>query len=162
MNIENLLEQQKELDISIAKNLQIEDDFNSVELVDQRIFALKVELSEFANETGWFKYWKKSHIINQAATLEELADVLHFVLSVGNSRKYTFIKEIDPVQWDLVPIGRLFIYIMENAFDSSGKWKNAIEQLFCIGIKLGYSEAEIVQAYNDKNQENYARQSRGY
>jgi dimeric dUTPase (all-alpha-NTP-PPase superfamily) len=162
MNIENLLETQKELDIAIAKNLGIEDDFNSVGMVDDRIFALKVELGELANEVSFFKYWKKSHIINQAATLEELADVLHFVLSVGNSRKYTFIKEIDPIQWDLVPIGRLFIYIMENAFDSSGKWKNAIEQLFCIGMKLGYSEAEIVQAYNDKNQENYARQSRGY
>jgi dimeric dUTPase (all-alpha-NTP-PPase superfamily) len=162
MNITNLLETQKELDIAIAKNLGIEDDFNSVGMVDDRIFALKVELGELANEVAFFKYWKQSHIINQAATIEELADVLHFVLSVGNSRKYTFIKEIDPIQWDLVPIGRLFIYIMENAFDSSGKWKNAIEQLFCIGIKLGYSEAEIVQAYNDKNQENYARQSRGY
>jgi dimeric dUTPase (all-alpha-NTP-PPase superfamily) len=162
MNITNLLETQKSLDIAIAKNLGIEDNFNSVGMVDDRIFALKVELGELSNETGWFKYWKKSHIINQAATLEELADVLHFVLSVGNSRKYTFINEIDPIQWDLVPIGRLFIYIMENAFDSSGKWKNAIEQLFCIGMKLGYSEAEIVQAYQDKNAENYARQSRGY
>jgi dimeric dUTPase (all-alpha-NTP-PPase superfamily) len=162
MIITELLETQKELDIAIAQKLGMEDDFNSVGMVDDRIFALKVELGELANEVAFFKYWKQSHIINQSATLEELADVLHFVLSVGNSRKYTFIKEINPVQWDLVPIGRLFIYIMENGFDSSGKWKNAIEQLFCIGMKLGYTEDEIVQAYRDKNAENYARQQRGY
>jgi dimeric dUTPase (all-alpha-NTP-PPase superfamily) len=162
MNIQPLLEMQKELDIEIAKKLEIEDDFNSVGMVDDRIFALKVELGELANETGWFKYWKQSHIINPSATIEELADVLHFALSVGNSRQYTFIKEINPVQWDLVPIGRLFIYIMENGFDSSGKWKNALEQLFCIGMKLGYSESEIVQAYEDKRHENFARQNRGY
>jgi dimeric dUTPase (all-alpha-NTP-PPase superfamily) len=160
--ITELLEMQKELDIAIAQNLGMEDEFNSVEIVDQRIFALKVELGEFSNETGWFKYWKRSHIINPAATLEEWADVLHFLLSVGNSRKYTFIKEIHPSKWDLVPVGRLFIYLMSNEYDSSGKWLNAMEQLFCIGLKLGYSEEEMLQSYKEKREENFARQNRGY
>jgi dimeric dUTPase (all-alpha-NTP-PPase superfamily) len=162
MIITELLEMQKELDIAIAQNLGMEDDFNSVEIVDQRVFALKVELGEFANETGWFKYWKQSHIINQEAALEEWADVLHFLLSIGNSRKYTFIKEIHPEKWELVPVGRLFIYLMSNEYDSSGKWLNAMEQLCCIGLKLGYTEEEMLQAYKEKREENFSRQNRGY
>jgi dimeric dUTPase (all-alpha-NTP-PPase superfamily) len=162
MNIENLLQMQKELDIAIAKNLGMEDDFNSVEIVDQRVFALKVELGEFANETGFFKYWKQSHTMNRAATIEELADVMHFLLSVGNSRKYNFIKEISLKEWNKVPMGRLFFYIMENNFNSSGYWKNAFEHLICIGLKLGFTEEEMLQAYQDKNAKNYARQAAGY
>jgi dimeric dUTPase (all-alpha-NTP-PPase superfamily) len=162
MNIENLLQMQKELDIAIAKNLNMEDEFNSVEIVDQRVFALKVELGEFANETGFFKYWKQSHTMNRAATIEELADVMHFLLSVGNSRKYNFIKEISPKEWNKVPMGRLFFYIMENNLNSSGYWKNAFEHLICIGLKLGFTEEEMLQAYQDKNAKNYARQAAGY
>ncbi|MEH7251913.1 dUTP diphosphatase [Neobacillus niacini] len=162
MIITELFDMQKELDIAIAKNLGMEDEFNSVEIVDQRVFALKVELAEWANEVSFFKYWKKSHIINQAATLEEQADYIHFLLSIGNSRKYTFIKEIHPERWEKVPVGRLFIYLIENSYDSSGKWLNAFEQAICIGLKLGYTEEEMIQAYRSKNKENYDRIKRGY
>jgi dimeric dUTPase (all-alpha-NTP-PPase superfamily) len=162
MNIEELLQMQLELDIAIGKNLGMEEEFNSVEIVDQRVFALKVELGEFSNEVGWFKYWKQSHVMDRAKTIEEFADVMHFLLSVGNSRKYNFIKEITPYPWMKVPLGRLFCYMMENTYDSSGKWKNAFEHLICIGLKLGYTEEEMVQSYKNKNAENYARQQRGY
>lgn len=157
MILEELYKLQEDLDRAIAKNLGMEDEFNSVEIVDKRIFALKVELGELANEVGFFKYWKQSHIMDHAKTIEEHADVTHFLLSVGNSRKYNFIKEIHPEKWMKVPIGHLFIYLMENNYDSSGKWKNAFEQLVCIGLKLGFTEAAIVQSYRDKNKVNYQR-----
>ena len=162
MNLENLYKLQETLDIAIAKNLNMEDTFNSVETVDKRVFALKVELSEFANEVGWFKYWKQSHVMNREKSLEELADNMHFFLSVGNSRKYNFIKEIHPEPWHKVPVDRLFIYIMESKIDSSGTWKNAFENLIAIGLKLGFTEEEMMQAYISKNIENHARQQRNY
>jgi len=162
MNIEELLQLQQELDIAIAKNLNMEDEFNSVEIVDQRVFALKVELGEWANVVGWFKYWKQSHVVDREESLEEQADFLHFLLSIGNSRKYTFIKEIHPERWEKVPVGRLFIYLMENNYDSSGKWLNAFEQLICIGLKLGYTEEEMIQAYKRKRDINFARIEGGY
>jgi dimeric dUTPase (all-alpha-NTP-PPase superfamily) len=31
-----------------------------------------------------------------------------------------------------------------------------------IGLKLGYTTEEMLQAYKDKNAENHARQKRGY
>jgi dimeric dUTPase (all-alpha-NTP-PPase superfamily) len=51
---------------------------------------------------------------------------------------------------------------MNNEYDSSGKWLNAFEQAICIGLKLGFTEEEMVQAYKDKNAENYRRQQNGY
>lgn len=162
MKLAELFKMQIELDIVIVKNLNIEEEFNSVEYVDKRVFAFKVELSEFSNEVGWFKYWKQSHRIDMVKTLEEHSDVMHFLLSVGNSMRYNFIEEIHPERWDKVPLDRLFIYLMENNFDSSGKWLNAFEHLICIGLKLGFTEDEMLQSYKEKNDENYARQKRGY
>lgn len=162
MNLEELYTLQQDLDIAIAKNLNMEDIFNSVETVDKRVFALKVELSEFANEVGWFKYWKQSHVMDKKKTIEELSDAMHFLLSVGNSRKYNFIKEIHPEPWHKVPVDRLFCYMMESKYDSWRTWKNAFENLIAIGLKLGFTEEEMIQAYKDKNKENHARQSRGY
>lgn len=162
MNIEPLFKLQLELDEYVAKNLGIVDEFNWVEYVDKRIFALKVEIAELANCVSWFKYWKQSHVIDHAAAIEELADVMHFFLSVGHSRKYTFIRELDPLAWKKVPMEQLFQYLMNNNFDSSGKWKNGFEQLICIGHKLGYSLEEMEQAYKNKREINFKRQEEKY
>jgi dimeric dUTPase (all-alpha-NTP-PPase superfamily) len=162
MNLAELYELQFKLDEVVAKKLNILEEFNNVEYTDKRVFALKVELAEFANEVAWFKYWKQSHVMDVEKTLEELADVMHFLLSVGNSRRYNFIKFINPKQWEKVPLNRLFIYLMENNYDSSGKWLNAFEHLICIGYKLGFTEEEMIQAYKDKNLKNHVRQASGY
>lgn len=162
MSIEELCKLQKDLDDAITKNLGMEDEFNSVEVVDKRVFALKVELGELANEVGFFKYWKQSHVMDREKILEEHADVQHFLLSVGNSRKYDFIKEIHPERWMKVPLEYLFIYLMESNYDSSGKWMNAFEQLICIGLKLGFTEADMIQSYRAKNKINYQRIAEKY
>jgi dimeric dUTPase (all-alpha-NTP-PPase superfamily) len=162
MKLEELYKLQEDLDIAITKNLGMEENFNSVEIVDKRVFALKVELGELANEVGFFKYWKQSHVMDRAKTIEELSDVQHFLLSVGNSRKYNFIKEINPERWDKFSVGHLFICLMENNYDSSGNWLNAFEQLVCIGLKLGFTEDDILQSYRDKNKINYQRIAEKY
>ncbi|WP_394139575.1 dUTP diphosphatase [Cytobacillus oceanisediminis] len=162
MILKELFDLQIELDHAIAKNLNIENDFNNVYYVDKRVFALKVEVAEFANEVGFFKYWKQSHQIDRVKTLEELADVIHFFLSVGISRKYTFVKELDSLAWKKVPMEQLFQYLLNNNFDSSGKWKNGFEQLICIGFKLGYTANEMIQAYKSKREINFKRQEESY
>jgi dimeric dUTPase (all-alpha-NTP-PPase superfamily) len=158
MNLEELYTLQEKLDKEIAKNLGMENEFNNVEVIDNRIFALKVEVGELANEVGFFKYWKQSHAMDRDKTLEEHADCVHFILSIGNSRNYNkFIKQLRPEKWDKVPLSMLFHYIMNNPYNSSGEWLNAFEQLICIGLKLGFTESDIVQSYRDKNIVNYQR-----
>lgn len=153
---------QDKLDHFVSVNLGIKDEFHNVEYVDKRVYALKVEIGEFSNEVGWFKYWKKSHVMDRPKALEELVDCMHFFLSVGISRKYTFIKELHPMDWNKVPVENLFKYLLSNDFDSSGKWQSGFEQLICIGYKLGFTSKEMEQAYIQKNTINYQRQKNGY
>jgi dimeric dUTPase (all-alpha-NTP-PPase superfamily) len=163
MNLNELFQMQHDLDEAIAKNLNMLDNFNHLEIVDKRVFALKVELAEFANEVGFFKYWKQSHVMDRHKTLEEHADVMHFMLSVANSRNYTkFIRELHPEHWERVPLERLFHYLMDSQYNSSGKWLNAFEQLIQIGYKLGFTDEEMVDSYKRKNAENYRRIERNY
>jgi dimeric dUTPase (all-alpha-NTP-PPase superfamily) len=161
MNIEKLVQAQAELDDYVSKNLGI--NIHEQEYVDKRVFALKVELAELANEVAFFKYWKQSHIVDRQATIEEWADVCHFFLSVGNSRNYTtFVKELNYSQWHKVPMEYLFQYIMKSGIDSSGQWKSNFEQLFQIGIQLGFSLEELEKAYYEKREKNIARQQNNY
>ena len=92
MNLTKLFEIQSVLDERIVK----EHGLQGVDLVDKKIIALKVELSEFANETRAFKFWSKKEPSPKEITLEEYVDALHFFLSLGLSRGWNkFITEIN-------------------------------------------------------------------
>lgn len=163
MNIEELYQLQYKLDQTVAANLNMsEEEFNSAECVENRIMATKVEVAELANEVGFFKYWKQSHVMKREATIEEWADVKHFLLSIGNSRGYNLIKEIDYKDWNKVPVKRLFVYLLENKYETVNDWLSAFEQLICIGIKLGFTEEEMIQAYREKRLKNFDRQRNNY
>lgn len=156
-----LYEGQATLDQLVAEKSGI--NIHEDEFVDKRLFALKVELGEFSNETGWFKYWKKSHTMNRAKALEEHADVTHFFLSIGLSRKYhRFVLELKPEEWLDKDLALLHHSIMGNELLSAGRWKIGFEQHFAIGLKLGFSEQEMVDEYFRKNKINVERVKGGY
>jgi dimeric dUTPase (all-alpha-NTP-PPase superfamily) len=164
MKLETYYTKQQELEQFVRKNIGMsEEEFSSVEMVDKRIFAFKVELAEFSNETGWFKYWKQSHKPNMANVIEELADCIHFLLAIGLYRKYSqWVPELEYQQW--VERDELFLYssIMESGIGSSGQWKRAFEQLIAIGIQLGFDLEQIKLSYLLKNQKNIERQLQKY
>jgi dimeric dUTPase (all-alpha-NTP-PPase superfamily) len=164
MNLELFYSKQEELEQFVRKNLGMsEEEFSSVQMVDKRIFAFKVELAEFSNETAWFKYWKQSHVMDRDKVLEELADCIHFLLAIGIYRKYRqFVPELEWERHMIHDEGSMYHYIMENDIGSSGQWKTAFEMLIAIGRKLNYTLEEIELAYYLKNQENIERQMRNY
>jgi dimeric dUTPase (all-alpha-NTP-PPase superfamily) len=164
MNLQLFYEKQEYLEQFVRKNIGMsEEEFSSVPMVDKRIFAFKVELAEFSNETGWFKYWKQSHKMDRSKVLEELADCIHFMLAIGIYRKYRqFVKELDWKRWTVIGETALYTQIMQSEIGSSGQWKVAFEKLIAIGVKLGYNIEEITLAYLLKNQENIERQMRNY
>lgn len=161
MELQPLYEVQKNVDMVIAKNLR-KELHNDIENIDMRVHAFKVEVSEFSNCTGWFKYWKQSHEMDKAETIEELADCMAFLLSVAISLNYTFVKAIKPHVWKNVPIGRLFRYLDRTDLGSAGKWAAAFEHVICIGLKLGFTIAEMEVAYYTKSGINVERQRNGY
>lgn len=159
MNLNPLFEVQKNVDMVIAKNINIE--IHKEENVFDRAIAFKVEIGELANEIGFFKYWKQSHEMDKAKTIEELADCVAFLLSIGISRSYV-VSEIDPHQWKKVPIKHLFSYLFKNELRTVNEWKTAFENLICIGLHLGFSIAEMEVSYYTKSGENIERQRNGY
>ena len=81
MNLQKLFEAQKKLDDHIRKEKGLEGQ----DLLDKKILALQVELSELANELPEvFKFWSNKKN-NYKKALEEYCDCLHFILSIGKS-----------------------------------------------------------------------------
>ena len=89
MELKELFEMQDALDQTIVDSINgIDLSGNDEIFLSDRITALGVEVSEFANEVEAFKYWKKNKRNNKEKQLAEYVDILHFWLSIGNTMKF--------------------------------------------------------------------------
>ena len=89
-NLTELNKKQKELDMEIAVNHGV--SYSSTR--NKRTLALLVELGEFANATRTFKYWSNKGPESKERVLDEFADGLHFILSLGIDQGY----EVDSIR----------------------------------------------------------------
>jgi dimeric dUTPase (all-alpha-NTP-PPase superfamily) len=101
MNLEKMLQMQKDLDTRIIKEKGLEGK----DLFHNTVVALQVEIGEFANEGRWFKHWshnqeprtkafKGPFIDAEDSTeynplLEEYVDCVHFYLSIAIQKGWT-------------------------------------------------------------------------
>src|SRR5690606_30411184 len=79
MNLDKMFERQRELDAKIVKEHGLEGQ----DLVNHKVLAFQVELAELCNEWRGFKIWSRDREPRREKMLEEYADALHFLLSVG-------------------------------------------------------------------------------
>ena len=169
MELVALYEKQVALDDLVQKRLQETDPafkMHDIAVVDKRIFAFKVELAELANEVGFFKYWKKSHQMDRNKTLEEWADCLHFLLSIGISRGYDVYvssceSSVKPIE-HLETATFLFYSLISMDIKNHVNFAVAMNLLITIGHTLGFDEEQLVDAYERKNLKNIERQLGGY
>lgn len=164
MELVELYGLQKELDEAIAKNVKEGYDLNSHYAVDHVRYAIHTELAELANEVGFFKFWKNSHVIDRGAALEELVDGIHLLLKLGLMKGYNrSVKEVEPFPlWEDCSMDEMFYEIRRNELDSMGRHTMALSYLLGIARKLGYNESEVVHAYKLKNFTNHERQANQY
>lgn len=168
MKLKPFYAMQKELDQDIEKVLVKESNgefsLSDELVVEKRKYAFRVELMEFSNEVGFFKYWKRSHEMNEEKALEEFIDCVHFLLSLAITRRWNlFIQEVEAIEfWDVCPIEELFYMLYENNLDSSGKFIQAFKLLMGIARKLGWNEHDILASYISKNRVNRERLARKY
>lgn len=161
MKLDTLFDMQRALDAYIKENHQPADTFR------ERGLALLVELSELANETRCFKFWSTKGPSAEEVILEEYVDSIHFLLSLGIEKGFDDLEEW-PVsengEQDLTGLflrtGQAIYQFLDDLSLQSYKiiWMYYGE----LANKLGYTEEQIIQAYIDKNEENYARQRNGY
>ncbi|ARD47162.1 dUTP diphosphatase [Sporosarcina sp. P33] len=161
MKLHQLFEMQRALDTYIQQNHQTNETFA------ERGLALLVELSELANETRCFKFWSTKGPSAEDVVLEEYVDSIHFLLSLGIEKGYDGLEEWPASPLQEQNLTQLFIQTSHSihAFLDSltlDDYKTIWVHYGALAKTLGFTEDQIIQAYIDKNEENYARQKSGY
>ncbi|MCK5866964.1 MAG: dUTP diphosphatase [Mycoplasmataceae bacterium] len=153
------------IQIKLDEAIRIAHNIDTNKIKKQKVIALIVEISEFANELASFKYWKKNKEINIEAVIEEYVDVMHFITSL-----YIFIDKRPTVSLDDCKTGEINS-LFANLFKSSTKLLDDIsfdnlESLtslfYSIGKSLDFDWNEIEKSYIKKNKINYSRIKNNY
>lgn len=97
--------------------------------------------------------------------LEEYADVIHFSLSIANDLNYTEhtytpIKDMDLNEL-VIGITNMASMIPETRYNSR-HLSLFFNHIIKLGYQLGFTEDDVLNAYDDKNKENHNRQQNGY
>ncbi|MGE6375660.1 dUTP diphosphatase [Peribacillus muralis] len=162
MNIVKLLEMQTALD----DHIQTKHDLNAENLVERKILALLVELGELANETRCFKFWSLKGPAEKETILAEYVDGIHFILSLGI--EIGFVPEnpsaVKEHGGDLTAqFIAIYGYISEFRTKlTETSYQKVFAEYLSLGEMLGFSAADVEQAYVSKNEVNYERQKQGY
>ncbi|RLJ90142.1 dimeric dUTPase (all-alpha-NTP-PPase superfamily) [Planococcus citreus] len=113
--------------------------------------------------------------------LEEFVDILHFVLSIGNEMNFTEyhllgnyfqgqLTDGEPDVTDAFLIVNEQLALLSKTYRMQRKHHSALtvyyalllESFLELGNVLGFTEEQIVEAYEQKNQINWERQAHGY
>lgn len=179
VELNEMLKMQEVLDQKILKAQNIKESTYS-----ERLLALIVELGECANEWKGFKFWKVNPLPNTRALrkptmnpedkeyynplLEEYVDILHFILSVGNSLEVDRTeRKLGVRPWKAESISEQFILITGKAYElfkyeERHSWEILFRMFIALGELMGFTWQDIKEAYFDKNQINHERQAEGY
>lgn len=161
IDLTKLYEHQAQLDAHIQATHQV--DYASTR--QKRLLALLVELGELANETRVFKFWSLKPRSSDEVILDEYADGLHFLLSLGieaQSQKkiYTISQDsLDTVQSFLSAYAS--IHQLQSSFNAK-HLEEAMQRYLDLIQSLGYSVQQVLEAYEKKLQVNYVRQQNHY
>ncbi|MCI1923580.1 MAG: dUTPase [Lentilactobacillus buchneri] len=143
--------------------------------------SLDVELAEMANTSEWFKVWKTHRGKSDAGKtpretlLYEYVDALDFFLLISNLKnwnhfvlksqddfeKIKHLKKEDNLDKQYLAMKRM---LFDAYFNHSGDSFNHSWRLFLkFGlVDFGYTEQEIQDTFNDKNEINLKRQDNNY
>ena len=161
MELKTLFTMQRELDAYIQKSQSVKED-----VFKEKGLALLVELAELANETRCFKFWSSKGPSEREVILEEYVDSIHFILSLGIEENLDTLElwPVGEVEGELTDVFlKTFIAIQEFISKPDMKsYENVWIHYGGIANKIGISYIEIMEAYLDKNEENYKRQQKGY
>lgn len=162
INFKNISDQQKILDQYILKKSNFK---NNQEIFNKKIIAIFVELSEFANELRFFKYWSKKEQSKKEIILDEFVDIIHFLISIANDLKYDDWdieikeenKEIEIIYLEIINL----ILILQKEQEKK-ILKEIFVKLLQIAIYYDFKIEEIFNSYQLKNQINFTRQDTNY
>ena len=155
MNLEKLFSLQAKLDKIISDN----HDLSNKNLFSKKIIALFVEVSELANVTRCFKYWSSKPPESKEIILEEFADCLHFIISLGVEIGFSDFEKIK-YEMNSIPLYEqlLSLYIDINDFlacHNEDNFVSIFNNLVCMGLSMNFTVEEIFDAYLKKTEINF-------
>ena len=161
MQLKDLFAVQKKLNERIVEEHQLDPASQK----NKKYLALLTELGELANETRCFKYWSVKPPSPREKILEEYVDCFHFILTIGLDNGF---EEITPeYEFEIEDLTTHFInlFLAVNelvAISSINSYEVLVEDFFALGVALGLSWDEVVEAYLAKNEINHQRQDHKY
>lgn len=143
---------------------------DSMSLKQERYLALLVEIGELANSIRFFKFWSDNQEINRSEALEEYADCMKFLLSLGNMHGYSTNLDVTVMKIQINLEGtltELFIDLFNVIVNfrntpSPLKYLQAWGYLLTIAERIDFTNEDIVNAFYKKDKINYKRQESGY
>jgi len=161
VNLKELYSLQAGLDEEIAKNHGITYE-NTIE---RRLLALIVEIGEFANETRCFKFWSNKAPSAKEIIMDEYADGLHFLLSLGiplkaNKFEYTLRKSHKDLTTQILEVYKACINLKTH-FDLK-HYEKAFQAYLNLSQGVKMSPQDVIDSYKKKLDVNYNRQATNY
>ena len=149
-----MLEAQKELDAALFQKGGLKEyPARQIET------AYRVELGEALQEWKSFKYWKKNKgIIDINKLLEELADCLHFALSLENEIKNCVFKKVTEEEFKCYDKYDLY-KIIDKCFNI---YRSVLYDTIALGLCLGFTLEQLEEVYYKKNKINWDRIANNY
>lgn len=152
---------QKGLDEDIAKR----HDVTYENTFERRLLALFVELGEFANETRCFKFWSLKGPSGKERILDEYADALHFLLSLGlaigiDDYNHRFQKSEMNLSKAILTVYEKVLSFDENR--DQRHYEEAFASFLDLLPLMGYDFLDMEKAYKAKLAVNFLRQEQKY
>lgn len=179
INLKDLVGIQREVDARIKEN------WNRPVNAEGLILAFNVELFEYFNAIGVWKWWKNSHVVDRDRVLDELADLFAFYISLVNLKEdigddkivgvveeelNLFYEKFDSyAKSSALPHKELVVdFITYVAVDSEMDYAITVTERFALAIYLStllfddVTWDEITEAYRKKSAINIKRQDQNY
>lgn len=134
------------------------------QVLDNLVFAFFVELGEVANEIEFFKHWKKEKRDNKKVQLEEVADLLAFLMAICDVKGYQkIIREARPFEfYEDAEFMDMFLLLKRLELATFQDVQQGFSLVLGIAKKLGFTVGQVVSAYLEKSGVNIERQESGY
>src|SRR5699024_10955330 len=96
--------------------------------------------------------------------LEEYIDTIHFTLSIANDLGYTShtYTKTKPRDLNDLVIGITNAITVLSASPNHYLMESIFNNVIALGYQLGFTEADVIAAYHDKNAINHRRQDNNY
>ena len=163
-NLKAMLETQTKVNDKVSEKLK--EQPKSIDY----LLAMHVEVFEFINAVGTWKWWKHSHVPNKEKILDELADVMAFYFSYLLTLDSETLNEIEEITKEVYgtledkEVASILRYITQCINDGEQQVAPVlmVESVLIAAKTVGATWKEIEEAYYKKSEVNIKRQEQNY